>query len=133
MKRMDRHAPWIAGLVLVLLLAGCSQPSQSSGAVKAVEAYVQALVAKDRSQVSSLSCAAWEEQGLLEVDSLEVVETTLDNLSCQEAGTDGEATLVNCAGKIVMSYNGENQEIDLSVKTYRVIQEGGDWRMCGYK
>jgi hypothetical protein len=133
MKLINHRALWIAGLVFAFLLAGCSQQSQSSGAVKVVESYVQALVAKDPSLVSSLSCADWEEQALLEVDSLEAVETSLDNLSCQEAGTDGEATLVNCTGKIVMSYNGENQEIDLSKKTYRTLQEGGDWRMCGYK
>ena len=133
MKLITYRAFWFTGLVFIFLLAGCSQQSQSGGAVKAVEAYIQALVAKDRNQVSNLSCSTWEEQGLLEVDSLEVVDTTLDNLGCQETGTDGEDTLVSCTGKIVMSYNGENQEIDLSTKTYRAIQAGGDWRMCGYK
>jgi hypothetical protein len=57
----------------------------------------------------------------------------LEGLSCQDAGNADNATLVSCTGKIKASYNGENQELDLSSRTYRAVQEGGDWRMCGYK
>jgi hypothetical protein len=113
-----------------LALSGCSK---KSGAASAVETYIHALVARDANALKNASCAQWEGDAQVELDSFTAVSITLDGLSCQEAGTDGNATLVSCAGKIKASYNGENQELDLSSRTYRAVQEGGDWRMCGYK
>jgi len=40
----------------------------------------------------------------------------------------GSDTLVTCSGQIVASYNGENQNLALSGRTYQVVQEGGEWR-----
>ena len=38
-----------------------------------------------------------------------------------------------CKGKIVATYNNEDQELDLSVRTYQVVQEGGEWLVCGVR
>jgi uncharacterized protein YceK len=117
-------------LMVALALAGCSSKSP---AAQAVESYLNAMIAKQADTLSALSCAAWEEQAILEMDSFETVTASLDGLSCSEAGTEGEQTLVTCTGKIVTSYQGEAREFDLSRWTYQVAQEGGDWRVCGYR
>ena len=36
-----------------------------------------------------------------------------------------------CNGNIVATYNNEDQQLDLSVRTYQVVQEGGEWLVCG--
>jgi hypothetical protein len=127
---MTRKVIIVLALFAWLALYGCSQPS---GAVAAVETYVKALVARDANALKNASCAQWESNAQVELDSFTAVSISLEGLSCQEAGKDGDATLVSCTGKIKASYNGENQELDLSNRTYRAIQESSEWRMCGYK
>jgi hypothetical protein len=116
---------------LGILLSACGSNSASSPAVGAVESYVNAIVANDASKLSALSCANWEPQALIELDSLQAVTSTLEGFSCKETGKDGETTLVHCDGKMILSYNGENQELDLSTRTYQVAQQGGNWLVCG--
>ena len=118
-------------LLIAFIVAGCSAGGQ--GAPAAIEAYLQAVVEKDLNQAINLSCAAWEVDAGLDVDSFEAVEPQLQDMACVEAGTDGDYTLVECSGAIVVTYNDEAQELDLSRQTYRAIQEGGEWRMCGYQ
>jgi hypothetical protein len=117
--------------VLAILLAACG--GTSDPAAWAVEEYFQALVDKEASALSSLSCAGWEEAALMELDSLQAVETRLDGLACTATAVDGEFTLVNCDGRILATYNDEDQELDLSVRTYQVIEEGGEYLVCGYR
>ena len=119
-------------MALALVLAGCSSNSKSPAA-QAVESYLNAMIGKQADTLSALSCAAWEEQAILEMDSFEAVSASLDGLSCSEAGTENGQTLVTCQGKILTSYQGEAREFDLSRWTYQVAQEGGDWRVCGYR
>lgn len=122
-------------IVLALLLAflvGCSAQA-GSGPAKAVEGYLQALVAKNADKMVSLSCAAWEANAQTEADSMTAVTARLDGLACQENGKDGNTTLVTCKGKIVATYNNEDQDIPLEGRTYKVIQEANEWRMCGYQ
>jgi hypothetical protein len=116
---------------LGILLSACGSNTKSNAAAETVEAYVHAIVENDASKLSALSCADWESQALIELDSLQAVTSTLDGFSCQQSGTDGETALVSCAGKMILSYNGENQELDLSTRTYQVVQQGGDWLVCG--
>ena len=73
----------------------------------------------------------WEGDALTVLDSLQAVSARLEDLSCSQTGTDGNTALVNCTGKIILTYDTEDQEIDLSVFTYEVIEEGGDWLVCG--
>ena len=77
------------------------------------------------------TCGEWEEDALLELDSFQAVTARLDGLACEQTGTDGETALVLCKGKIIATYNEEDQELDLSVRTYQVVQEGGEWLVCG--
>ena len=56
----------------------------------------------------------------------------LQGMSCRQSGQEGDYTVIECEGKIVTVYNGETREWDLGAFPYRMIQEGGDWKMCGY-
>ncbi len=114
-----------------LVLAGCGG-AQNKG-ISAIEAYIQALVEQDANQLAILSCADWEASAQIELDSFTAVSAKLEGLSCQETGQEGDDILVSCNGMIVLDYNGEIQELDLSTRTYRARQEGGEWRMCGYR
>jgi hypothetical protein len=120
-------------LVMATLLIATTGCSQQSPAVSAIVTYIHALIARDANALKNASCAQWEGEAQVELDSFTAVSISLESLSCQETGKDGTATLVSCSGKIKASYNGENQEIDLSSRTYRAVQEAGEWRMCGYK
>jgi len=117
--------------IAALLLSACGKASDP--AAKAVEDYLTALVNKDANALSALSCADWESNALLELDSLQAVSTRLENLACTTTGTDGTTTQVNCQGKILATYNNEDQQLDLSVRTYQVVQQGGEYLVCGYK
>jgi hypothetical protein len=130
---MRRILPvFIIVIILSTLLSACAAGA-AGGAPAAIEAYLQALVAEDSAKLTSLSCAAWEEQARLEVDSFQGVKASLDGAVCTETGKEGDASLVTCEGKIVATYNNENQELPLNTRTYKAVQEGGEWRMCGYK
>ena len=126
------HHALAKSLVLVTLLVACGG-NATSGSVRAVEDYLTALINKDDAAISSLSCEDWETMALLELDSFQAVETRLEGLSCAEAGTDGDTILVNCQGKIIATYNDEDQELDLSLRTYQVVQQGGEYLVCGYR
>lgn len=122
--------------LLALLLLGALAACQSSGAgdpaVSTLEQYLQALVDKDEATLSQLSCADWELNSLLELDSFLAVDTTLEGLDCQQtASGDGQASVV-CQGQIVASYFGEEQQFDLSERTYTLVEQNGDWLVCGY-
>jgi hypothetical protein len=117
---------------LAVFLTGCSQES-TSDAASAIKAYIEALVSQDEALLVNASCADWEDDAILELDSLSAVSVSLENLNCTEAAQEGETTLVACTGNLIADYNGEEQEIDLSERAYAAIQEGGEWRMCGYR
>jgi|GEM_PF-341042 hypothetical protein len=116
--------------VFCLLISACGT-SPSVGPEKTVEAYLNALNAKDATRLSTLSCADWEPTALMELDSFQAVSTTLEGLSCAQTGTDGDKALVVCQGKIVASYNGELQSFDLSARAYTVEKSTGEWLVCG--
>ncbi|HNT24273.1 MAG TPA: hypothetical protein PKM21_07905 [Anaerolineales bacterium] len=117
-------------IVMLLMLAGCGGSSGSPA--DAIEAYLQALVAKDQDQLVNYSCVDWEEQAIIELDSLVTVTAELQDLQCKEASQVNTDALVDCSGKIVFNYNGELQELDLSTRQYVAREEDGQWRMCGY-
>ena len=113
-----------------LLLTACEAQTNDAPA-QAVENYLDALVARDANRLSTLSCGEWEEDALLEMDSFQAVTPRLEEVACEQTGTDGSTALVLCNGRIIATYNEEDQELDLSVRTYQVVQEGGDWLVCG--
>lgn len=116
--------------MVVLTLTACAS-SNNGAPVKAVEDYLTALVEKDADRLSTLVCGEWEEDALIELDSFQAVTARLEGLVCEQTGTDGDTALVLCSGKIIATYTNEDQEIDLSTRTYEVTQEGGDWVVCG--
>lgn len=127
----NRYA--LIGILFLLIAAGCTNSGNTSNAVGAIEAYNKALVAKDANQLSTLSCAAWEADAKNELDSFSAVTATLNNMKCKEAGKDGNTTLVTCTGNITADYGNEVLTINLADRTYQVVNEGGEWRMCGYR
>jgi hypothetical protein len=127
---MRKMRSWFGGLPL-LALAACA--SGSTGPAGAVEGYFKALVAKDSAKAISLSCAAWESSAQIDSDTFAVYPATLENFSCKETGRTGDSADVTCAGKAILDYNGEKQEINFADRIYQARREGGEWRMCGYK
>ncbi len=116
-------------LIANVLLTACA--TKIAAPVQAVNDYLNALVAKDANRLPSLVCSSWENDALAELDSFQAVTARLDNVSCNQTGTDGKTALVKCTGNIISSYNNEDQKLDLSIRTYQVTQEGGEWVVCG--
>jgi hypothetical protein len=114
-----------------LLFSACGKANDPAS--KAVEGYLTALVNKDSDALSALTCADWESQALLELDAFQAVSTRLENLSCATTSTDGNTSQVSFQGKILATYNGEDQQFDLSVRTYHVVQQAGEYLVCGYQ
>lgn len=129
---MRRSRLFVLVVVVALLLAACAGSSKDQ-APKAVEMYLQALVNEDADQLATLSCKDWEGDAMMEVDSFQGVSASLDGVICAEAGTEGDVVFVGCEGLIKATYGNEQQEIPLDGRTYKVVQEGGEWLMCGYK
>jgi hypothetical protein len=98
-----------------------------------VEEYLNALVSKDATQLSTLSCAEWAPYAATEMNSFQAVTATLQDLTCETTGTEGDMTLVVCGGTIATTYNDEQQQIDLSLRTYQVVEQGGEYLVCGYR
>ncbi len=126
-----RKAIRIVGILsfLSLTITACTQ---QGSAEDAIEAYLNAIVSKDVVLATTKSCLDWEEGAHAEASSFEAVVVRLDGLTCTSANASGEQTLVNCEGKIIANYGGEDQDIPLSGRIYVAVLEGGEWKMCGY-
>ncbi len=120
----------LAFISLVGILAACQGGGSPSDAV---QNYLQAVVEADWAQAVSLSCAQWEEGARVEASSFEAVEARLEGVSCSEEAEQGDDRLISCQGVILATYGVEDQELQLEGRLYRVVLEGGDWRMCGYQ
>ena len=112
-----------------LALGACTPKGDAPARV--VEDYLQALAEKDASRLSALSCADWENSAQTELDSFQAVEVRLQDVACATSGTEGDATLVTCQGSLIATYGAEDQDLDLSGRAYQVVQDGGEWLVCG--
>jgi hypothetical protein len=119
----------VCTLCFAVFLLGCSP---AGSAADAVTGYLEALVARDLNRMTNLSCAAWEPQARLEFDSFAAVKLNTQDLGCKQVGQDQNYTLVTCTGSIIANYGAEDLQIDVAGRTYQVVQEGSEWRMCGY-
>ena len=115
---------------LVISLIGC-QAAGSPG--DAVEGYLQAVIQSDEVQAISLSCAEWEQDAKMEAASFEAVEAKLEGVSCSVKEEKEDYQVVECTGVILATYGAEDQALELEGRLYRVVLEGGEWRMCGYQ
>jgi len=129
--RKEKILAILLSIIMIFVLGACEQGG--GPAAQTVEAYLKSLVAQDGATISNLSCSEWESQALMEMDSFQAVKPTLVGMACSQTGEDGNAALVDCEGKIVTTYDTEVREFDLSIRTYKVQKEGGEWRVCGYK
>lgn len=118
-------------ILISLILSACGA-GDSAGASQTVESYITAIGSKDEAGLISNSCADYEDDAILLLDSLALVEVSLaDGVACETVGNDGDITLVNCNATLQMSYGGEPQELDFSKITYEVVNENGNWLVCG--
>lgn len=117
-------------LTLLAVLTACTGGDEPA---QAVELYHQALVDKEQELLINLSCADWETQALQDLDSFVSVETELVGVTCQTVSEEGDTAKVTCEGAISATYEGEATDFPLSGRTYLVVREGGEWRMCGYE
>ena len=116
--------------LLTLVISGCSNNQNSAPA--SIEEYINALVNKDENTLIIYSCADWESEAKSDFNSFSAVSVSLEDLTCQETGQDGDYTIVSCEGIIIANYGNEVLEINLADQNYLSIYEGGEWRMCGY-
>ncbi|MGB2897429.1 MAG: hypothetical protein WBB65_14855 [Anaerolineales bacterium] len=127
-----RKAIRIVGILVFLGLA-LTACTQQGSAEDAIEAYLDALVSKDVIRAVNKSCLDWEEGAHAEASSFEAVIVRLDGLACSPSDAGDDRTLVDCEGKIIANYGGEDQDILLSQRTYLAVLEDGEWKMCGYE
>ena len=116
-----------------MAIAGCQGRVAGQEAPATIEAYIQALVGRDLNQVVNLSCASWEEQARVEYNSFEAVKSTIEGLACTVTSEEAGVTLVDCKGVIIANYGAEDLRIELAGQIYKLKQEAGEWRMCGYQ
>jgi hypothetical protein len=125
-----KRSSYAVSVLLMTILTGC----QAGGAPSdVVEDYLQAVVDADWIQAVNLSCAAWEEGARTDANSFDSIEAWLEGVSCSVETTEGDAQSVTCQGVIVATYGAEDRELGLEGRIYKVIREGGEWRMCGYQ
>jgi len=121
----------VSGLLFLTILTACS--SRNTQPEQAVEAYLNAIVDAKIDKITTISCAEWEEDAWLELDSFQGVEVFLVDMQCTQSGSDGDIALVTCSGHFLTSYDSEAMEIDLSSREYELVQQGGEWLVCGYR
>lgn len=133
------HTRWLllGPVTAALALAGCAADNGSGStntAEGAVVRYLEAAVAADTNQAAALVCAAYEEQARLEVDSFTGTNAALESPVCTAGDPlpDGSRP-VTCSGQINATYGNEVQTFNLADQTYVVVEEAGEWRMCGYR
>jgi hypothetical protein len=131
MSQLFRRPAWRVWLLLIVMLTGCQADEQA--AARAVEAYLQARVESNVERMAQLSCPAWEAQARVEAASFQAMNAALEGVACAVSGSDGRFTLVACSGKITTTYQGEAREWNVGDQEYRTVNEGGEWRMCGYR
>lgn len=118
-------------IVIFILLAGCS--SNQNSQAKLVENYYKALMDKNLNLMLAQVCPDWEEQARTDYQSFAAVSAQLKDIHCKVQSLEEKSATVTCQGKIEADYGNEILEIDLSKFVFKIIQENGDWRLCGYQ
>jgi hypothetical protein len=113
-------------LLPMMILASCATEANPADTIMK---YLEARLASNVDQLRELSCAAWESQVPLQAASFQSIDASLEDATCKANDTQGDMTVIECTGKIVYEYNGEHNERELG--NFLVIQENGDWKMCG--
>ncbi|MCC7360123.1 MAG: hypothetical protein IT317_11630 [Anaerolineales bacterium] len=127
---MQMRRVWVGVVVGALALAGCQGDAEAPA--KAIEKYLAAKVESNVAEMTRLSCPDWEAQAQIEATSFASMDAQLDQVSCTTGAADGDYRLVSCSGQIVTTYQGENRTWSVGDHPYRALNDGGEWRMCGY-
>jgi hypothetical protein len=129
LKTINPHRLMLFLFPFLITIAACSTPSTPE---QSVETYLNAIINGDLVRAAHSSCAAWEAQANAEASSFEAVDAELEDVVCSVSDEAGDFTLVNCTGSIVARYEGEAQDFPLNRRTFQVLFEQGQWRVCGY-
>lgn len=129
---MKKICVLILMMLCIAVFTACSKKSDSSDAVKPVEAFYNAIVSQNRDRVSSIACSDWEKDALRDVDSFMGVKSELKDFSCSVSQSGDKEATVTCKGAIAASYGAEITEFPLENRSHKVIKEQGEWRICGY-
>jgi hypothetical protein len=130
--RMKKMTAWIGVMTLVLAACGGNAAPTGDPAARVTE-YLNARVKPDVDKMIGLSCGAWEPNARLEAQSTQGRNAALEGAACSVATSEGTTAFVACTGKITTSYNGETRDFNLAERQFKLVAEGGEWRMCGYK
>lgn len=112
-------------LVSILILSGCTSIEETPEIT--VSNYLNAMVEHDSELITTLSTADWEMNAYLDVDSLTNVEANLDELSCETISLEDDLAQVVCSGALILSYDNEQQEIQMDQFTYHLEKVNGKW------
>ena len=121
---------FVSLLISVAALAACTK---TDAPASAAEAYWKAMAVKDSNTLSNLSCKDYEAQALSTLDSFSAVDLTLKDIHCTTGANDGTNADVTCKGSLDASYGSEDSSFDLSISTYQMVLDNGNWLMCGEK
>lgn len=107
-----------------ILLAGCAAASNPAATV---EKYLQAKVNGDAETIRALLCSEMEAVWEREAASFQsVTGVQIEGMACTRVG---DTNTVSCQGRIIALYGAEQTEFPLV--SYRVVEEGGEWKWCG--
>jgi len=116
-----------------VLTSACTAINQPPDASAAVTSYLEALADKNEIGMVNASCTTWESQARQEYASFAAVTVSLKDVRCTVLSQSEGTAQVSCEGQIIANYGAEDLVIKLNERTYLVVNEGGEWRMCGYQ
>ena len=120
----------ITSLVILSSIVGCR--SKQSSAVVSVEEYFQAIIEKNQSFLETKICEDYQMEAMMDFNIFALVETSMENFSCQAIGESGQFVHVECLGSINARFGEETRSFDLSKRTYLVVEQEGNWLVCGH-
>lgn len=117
-------------LSLAAVLAGCS--GAEIEAAQSVETFFQAILEKDEPLFQSTLCDEYQMIAIMDFYAFSIVETSMENFSCQAEHETGGQIEVRCQGTLHALFGDQIRDFDLSNRIFHVIEEDGKWLVCGH-
>ena len=67
------------------------------------------------------------------MDGLLSVESAASDVTCEVIDENGDTASVACSGSLDLTYDGEIQSRSLSGRTFTLLKEDGQWRVCAFE
>ena len=115
----------------MFFLSGCGS-SGENGAGSAAHKYFQAIADGNEDKIAAISCPDWEASARADVAAFIGVKARLENVTCQPLSESTGEAVVECTGAIVATYNNEDSSFELKDKQLKVVNQDGEWLVCGY-